>query len=341
MSGPPDLSPDEARERWLNKQRVDCSSSTISTYHYRLKLFVEWCRREGIDRMADVSGWDLEEYEMHRRSKEVAAATLHNELKTIRQWLEYLGGIGVVDADLHQAVDPPDIASGEESDDTKLTAEAAAPLLEHYRSGPDRGSRAHTLLELAWYTGARVGGLRALDVRDVDLEDGYLWFAHRPETDTPLKNAGDGQRAVALPGAVLSTIEAYLDDHRIEIEDSAGRQPLLTGQQGRPLPGTLRDWMYQATIPCVHGPCPHGRDRPTCSWTTYNGASNCPSSRSPHQVRTGAITWMLDCGLPVDVVADRVNATPEVISRHYDKQDAVTEMERRRRPHLTDLRLDS
>jgi site-specific recombinase XerD len=341
MTGAPDtLSPRAAMSRWLDKKRASLAESTIRTHYYRLKLFVEWCDEQEIDRMKDLTGWDLDEYEVHRRGEGVAPSTLHNEQKTLRQWLQYLGGIGVVDDGLHEAVDVPELSDADASNDTRLTTDAATAFLAHYRDSPGFGSRGHVLLELAWTIGARVGGLRALDLRDVDLDDAHATFQHRPETDTPLKNGRGGERVVGLLPEVVDALESYINGHRIEIEDDAGRQPLLTGQRGRPTPGSIRDWMYEATQPCHYGPCPHDREPSACDWRAYNAASKCPSSRSPHQVRTGSITWQLNRGLPVEVVAERVNATIEVIQRHYDKEHAVDEMEERRRPWLDNLSID-
>lgn len=341
MSDAPDLTPEEAKERWLNKRSVDSSDSTIETYRYRLKLFVEWCEENEFTKLDDLTGWDLEEYEVYRRESEIEQPTVKNELGTLKRWLRYLGRIQVVPADLHDSIEVPTLSDKDASNDTRLKAIDTRPLLVYYRSSGKFGTRQHVLLELAWYTGARVGGLRALDLRDVDLEEGYVWFEHRPDTETPLKNGNDGQRAVGLPEEVVDSLRQYIDHNRDGQYDDQGRQPLLTGQLGRPATGTLRDWMYRATLPCLHSPCPHGHNKETCEYREHNKSSGCPSSRSPHQVRTGAITWMLNCGLDPVVVSDRVNASVEVIRRHYDKQDAVQEMEIRRRPHLDKLDLDT
>jgi hypothetical protein len=50
---------------------------------------------------------------------------------------------------------------------------------------------------------------------------------------------------------------------------------------------------------------------------------------------------MLDCGMGIETVADRVNSTPENIRRHYDKAEPRREMERRRRDHLDKLGFES
>jgi len=107
--------------------------------------------------------------------------------------------------------------------------------------------------------------------------------------------------------------------------------------QGRPPPNTLRNWSYLATEPCLHSPCPHGKERETCEWAQYHGASKCPSSRAPHHIRTGAITWMLNLGWPVADIAERVNSDPKTIEQHYDKAD-VEERRRRQRERMEDQR---
>jgi hypothetical protein len=101
----------------------------------------------------------------------------------------------------------------------------------------------------------------------------------------------------------------------------------------------MTTWSYLATLPCLHSPCPHGRERPTCEFTTHAHASKCPSSRSPHKIRTGSITWQLDLGIPPEVVANRVNASLETIEQHYDVADPRERMEKRRRPHVENLEL--
>ncbi|WP_239638600.1 hypothetical protein [Halorubrum saccharovorum] len=65
------------------------------------------------------------------------------------------------------------------------------------------------------------------------------------------------------------------------------------------------------------GGCPHDKDPDTCEWTRYVHLSKCPSSRSPHPIRTGSITWQLNQEIPPEV-AERVDATVKTIENHYD-----------------------
>lgn len=204
-----------------------------------------------------------------------------------------------------------------------------------------RHSRAHALLALAWFAGSpRLGAIRGLDLGDYHAEEQYVEYRHRPSEDTLLKKDYDGERAVGLPDRAVGTIDGYLQKSRFDVRDEYGRKPLITSQRGRPSKNAIRAWMYLATIPCLHSDCPHGNDPETCEFIDYSKASQCDSSRSPHQVRTGSITWMRNQGVPVDVVGARANASVSVIEKHYDKPDYIEEMEERRRPFLDRLDFD-
>jgi len=344
---PGDLTPAEARDRYLRRRRADSTEKSVDGWQYRLKLFVEWCQSVGIERVGELRGYDTDEY-YEIRSAEIAPVTLEGEMWTLKMFCEFLEDIDAVTDGLAESVRIPDLDPSERSSDVKLHTDDAIALLNYYRnSGVAYGTRAHAVLELAWITAARQGGLRALDVRDVHLDENpYVDFRHRPETDTPLKNKLGGERPVALPRETADALDEYFRFQRYDVRDDHGRQPFLASSRGRPSPNTLRVWCYLATQPCLHGPCPHGKARDTCEWTEYSHSSKCPSSRSPHQVRTGAITWFLNLGWPPEDVAERANASVKTIEEHYDKADPHERrrrlrhrMEQRRRPLVDDLEI--
>lgn len=242
----------------------------------------------------------------------------------------------------------PDIDDDDRTRETSLREEAAITLIKCYRETPELyASRAHVYLELAWFTGARLGGLRSLDLRDVNYRLNSVEFRHRPETDTPLKNKLDGERPVGLKLESIDAIGEYVRENRIDVSDDHGRQPLLASARGRPGKGTIRSWSYLATFPCIAGPCPHGKETESCEFTEFAHASKCPSSRAPHHIRTGSITWQLNQGIPPGVVAERVNSDVKTIKQHYDFASSEQRWDRyythleARRSELDKLDLDS
>ena len=326
MSGrqaPADMSVRKAAERYLRRREADATEASVKSWKYRLKLFVEWCEGIGLERVGDLRGYDIDEY-YEIRSAKIAPATLEGEMWTMRMFAEYLEQIDAVEDGLRGSVRIPDLNAEDRADETKLSTPAAMRLIDHYRaSDEDRASRKHAFLELAWFTGARQSGLRALDVRDLNArfdenEQSWVEFRHRPDTDTQLKNNRSSERPVGIPDEVARVVREYVRDDRYDVRDDHGRKPLLASAKGRPIENTARVWSYQATQPCVAGECPHDKDPETCDWTKYAHVSKCPSSRSPHPVRTGSITWQLNQGIPPEVVAERVDATVETIEKHYD-----------------------
>lgn len=185
-------------------------------------------------------------------------------------------------------------------------AETALDYLDRYHYA----SRDHLVFLLLWRTGIRSGALRGVDLGDLDLDDDAFQLVHRPDQDTSLKNKERGERWVALTPAIAQVVEAYIDGPRVDQTDEFGREPLVTTREGRIARGTIRDTIYRWTRPCVFGePCPEERDPDDCEAAVNEHASKCPVSRSPHDVRSGAITAHLLDDVPTEIVSDRMNVS--------------------------------
>lgn len=322
----------QAVDRFLRKRQTDATDRTLRSYRTRLQPFVAYCETAGIETLAELRPFDIDEYDLRLREQEQAPTTIKGKLTTLRVFLKYCVEIGGVEEQLPEAVDPPSLSAADESSDERLAAEDAHAALSFFRhSAKYQGVAMHAFLEIAWHTGARMGSIRGLDLEDYDATEGVLVFRHRPDTDTPLKNKRDGERLVGVPEPAVEAIDIYVARERSAKRDDAGREPLFCGRQGRPSFSTFRGWSYQATEPCLWTACPHGRRRDSCEWTQRSHASKCPSSRSPHRIRTGSITWQLNQGLDIETVATRVNAAPATIRRYYDAATQTEEFEQRRK----------
>lgn len=340
-SDPSELSPRQARDRFLDKRAMENSEKTIRSYRNRLTRWVTWCEERQVESVGDLSGWLFDEYERFLREEENAPATVKGKMTAVSQLIQYLETIEAVEEDLAEKVHVPKLTRSQETSDTMLDTEDAKALLEFYRNDPARfGTPPHAVLEVLWNTGCRLGALLALDLGDYDSEAGYLDFNHRPESGTPLKNNEQGERVVRISDPVVDALDTYVARERSDKRDEHGREPLFAGRQGRVTDTTIRSWTYQGTHPCVYMQCPHGRRRPNCKFTQRNHASKCPSSRAPHHIRTGSLTWHCDRGLPIEVISERVDADPDTIKRYYDKADRHRKMAERREEYTADLDID-
>ena len=335
---PSEWEPRYARGRYVQHRASDATDKSREGWWYRLEQFVQWCEEVGIQTVGDLQPLDISEYH-DRRAEEIAPVTLEGEMTTLRSFLEYLESLNAIAEGLSDAVRVPELNADQRSSDQKLATNEAMAMLQYFRNtAAVRASRDHALLELLWFTGARASGVRALDLRDVSLEEQYVWFKHRPDTGTEIKNDANGERPVGVPPTVADILGEYIDHNREDVVDEYGRASLFTTREGRLSEDSLRKWSYQATMPCRHSSCPHGKARASCAWTSYAQASKCPSTRSPHRVRTGSITYQLNIGLPPEVVANRVNASVQTIRDHYDKADKQARRQRQRRRMEADRR---
>jgi site-specific recombinase XerD len=336
---PGSMSPEEAAEMWLADVADSCTEKTVRDYRKNTRRFLQWCANEQVEEIGELTGWDIELFKRDRRTDvglhgdTIAPATLRSSMMTLKQFVEFLVRIDAVDPDLGDKVAHavPRLSDEDRTSDEMLAQEDALAYIENYRNDQKwYGTPRHAILEVLWHVGCRVGGLRALDLGDYDPDNRTLEFVNRSETGTRLKRGDEGERLVFISPAVRGVLDTYVARERCEKRDEHGRKPLFCFQKGRPVVSTLRAKAYLATQPCVLRECPHDRDPAKCEYRERNHASKCPSSRSPHPIRTGSITWHRDSGVPRLKTAKRVNASVETIDSYYDKADKQQQLERRR-----------
>lgn len=360
-----DLEPIEPREAyrlWMKRQQGRKSEETLQSYGYRVEPFLDWLEAEGIDNLNDLTGRDILLFDADRQERDVQQNTLNNQFGTIRLFLKFCVHIEAVDEELPKKVSPPELSKDDRVNREKLPSERATQLLEtldryHY------ASRDHVIILLMWRTTARLGAIRSLDLEDIYLDeddldrlryqedvdmDGvfdeilanielpFVYFRHRPEgpDGTPLKNAVAGERPINITEDVGNVLRDYIRVNRIDRSDDDGREPLLTtdkGETARISKSGIRNRVYQLTQPCrFSGECPHDRVIDECEALEFGKESRCPSSRSPHKIRTGSITWHRDRGWPPEALAEKANTSVQLINEVYDQPEAVKRMASRR-----------
>lgn len=332
------LAPRAGIRMYVEGRRDELSAETLQSQEYRLEAFVQWCDEAGIESLSDLSGRDLYEYRIWRREgngegrEEIKPVTLRGQLATLRAFLRFAAEIDAVPEDLREKVPLPTVSGGENVSETTLDPERANEILD-YLEVYEYASFRHTLFLLMFHTGARAGAIRGLDLRDLDLDKNQpkIRFVHRPELGQPLKNGEDGERWNSISPRVARVLQDYIDGPRNDHVDEHGHEPLFTTSVGRPVVSTIRDRIYSITRPCWMGnPCPHDRDPDECDATYYKSASTCPSSRSPHDVRSGRVTAYRRADVPRRIVSDRLDASGDILDRHYDRRSEREKSEQRR-----------
>lgn len=333
------LSPEEGLRFYVESRQGELAQQTLEDHTYRLRTFTEWCERNGIQNLNDLTLRDVHAWKQWKRTdngehEPCNVSTMHGQVSTLRVFLKRLVELDAVEERVADNVRVPTVGKDQRSDNTKLSLERAKAVLDYLRTF-EYASRRHVTVLLAWRIPLRRGSIRALDVDDWDNDEQILEVRHRPP-ETPLKNGDGGERDVNIADATADVLDDYIESQREHVQESAGRRPLLTTREGRPSVSTLQKWCYLLTRPCEIGnPCPHDEDPETCEAATYQGPSKCPSSRSPHQLRTGSVTAHRNAGTPRPVLVDRADASEDVLNEHYDKAGR-RERANRRRDHIPD-----
>lgn len=339
---PDDIEIEESAEYWIAKRKPDHGRRTIRSNKKDLAPFLAWCREAELSSLSDLDRWSIEQYQAWVISKDWAPITIKNRLQTLSQFLRFWGTKGAFNGYLHPVIDTPNLDRSQEVNTEKWDKTDALPQIKHLRNSAKRyGTIEHAIIELAWFTGRRAQAIAGLDMadyvrdpgRDDEAEGPYVQFRHRPDENTRLKNKGDSEDPVELPESVCDVLDHYIVRERWDKRDENGRKPLLTTRQGRASISKIRGATYQITQPCLRMRCPHGEEQDACQYRMRDHASKCPSSRSPHRIRTGSIQWQLDRGVPPADVSDRVDADEDTIRRHYDVPDDRRKMEERRRQY--------
>ncbi len=324
------VTPENAVEQYLASKKLDATQSTVNNHQYRLSTFIEWASDNGFHDMNDLSGMEVEQFKNWKVERgNIGKVTLKNHLHTFRVFLRYCENIEVVPEGIADKVMIPVLEDGEDARSVFVSHERAMKILD-YLEKYQYASNAHVIWAILIHTGCRRSALYALDVEDWHPKESYLSFKNRE--GTPLKNRDDGQRnATITKPNIAEAIDDYIADKRHDIEDEYGREPLLTSSQGRLHGKTISKICYKVTRPCWYGEeCPHDRNPEECEGAEYRGYSKCPSSVSSHPVRRSAITQHLNASVPLQIVSERVDCSPEVIEKHYREQNQEERREARK-----------
>jgi integrase len=344
------IAPREAIDLYLDAWRDDTTENTREGQLYRLRAFATWCDEDGVQSLDELDGRDLYAYRIWRRdggysddddADELAPPTLRGDLATLRAFLRFCGEIEAVPSEFFDRVPLPSV-TGHDVSDTTLDPERAEEILD-YLGDYEYASRTHVIVLLLWHAGCRMGALRALDVGDLDLDGDRpnangpgIHFVHRPDEGTPLKNKDKSQRWNSIGGYVARALESYIEDQRVPVLDDYGREPLISTEYGRMSDSAIRNRVYMVTRPCWYGKrCPHDEDPQTCEYQQQERMSKCPSARSPHDLRSGRLTYYRLHETDRTVISERMDASEEILDKHYDRRSERQKAEQRR-SHLPD-----
>lgn len=331
------IEPEEAIEQFLEYKQQEIRTQTISEYDRKLDHFRQFCEKQGIDNLNDMTGRTVNDFRHYRRvesssqNEPLSTKTMRDDMYLFRDFISFLEEIEAVPTDLSDKVRIPTLGKEDGVRNIDIDPERVNKILK-YLERFKYASRAHVVWTFHVHTGRRPGGLYALDLNDLNLDqtNPYIELRHR-SGETELKNGDAGETEIYISEEVAQVFEDYINKNRIDIVTDNGREPFLTTTHGRISKTTMRRYVYKFSRPCVvTGECPHDRDIESCDAAdSDDAASKCPSSRPPYALRHGYITSKLRDGAPAEVIGDRCDVSEKVIEKHYDERNEQEKRELR------------
>lgn len=327
------ITPVQARREFLNSKRGQVKESSLRAYKYPTKHFVEFCNSHGIDTVGEINGYIIESWKRERQEDNVAQITFHNNVKKLRVFIRWCESAELIEYGTADRIDIPEVSTQDAVSDKVVELHEAENILR-YLNTYEYGSRKHAFFQVLWHTGCRASGAIALDVEDFEpnADVPTLKFCDRQAQGTPLKNGRASERNVSVNEKTAEVLNDYIGLKRPDVVDEFGRQPLFcTKEQRLERQRAYKDFTALSRPCYTSNVCPHDRDINECEAAQkVKKAFGCPSSKSLHPVRRGAITYHIDRGWPKEKLSERVDVSVDVLNKHYDARTKEKERQGRK-----------
>lgn len=158
--------------RFLSHLRVErrLSPHTCAAYRRDLESLTAWCASEGIDDWRALNVHLIRAFVATQHRRGLGGRSLQRRLSALRAFFDYMVASGALPHNPTHGVRPP---KSRRALPAALDVDQTAQLL-HKHADDLLAVRDHAIMELIYSSGLRLAELVALDVPDVDLNDGIV-----------------------------------------------------------------------------------------------------------------------------------------------------------------------
>lgn len=207
----------QAYENYLSKVK-QASYNTIASYMRDIRQYAQWLHEtEDID-VIDASQLNIRNFLSYLEEEGRTAATVSRNLASLKNFYAYVVSSGFLEK---TPVTEIRINRGEKKLPQILTGREIELLLAQPACVDAKGFRDKAMLEVMYATGMRVSELIALDLDDVNLEQGVIKCIGANKT-----------RIIPLYPAALRALSVYLRDIRNGMVADSGEQALFVNISG-------------------------------------------------------------------------------------------------------------
>ena len=201
---------EEGLRAFLTHLKVErgLAKNTQASYGRDLKCLNGFLSEHGCTEVSEISEDLIREYLESRLDGEedgtLKSRSLARNLVSIRQWMNFLVGDGVIEESPCEHIDIPRSA---QKDPVYLNEQEVESLLNAPDCGSPEGLRDRAMIELLYATGLRVSELVGLGVRDLDLDSGCV-TAH---------GKGSKDRVIPMGECAHQWVSRYLEYSRPQV----------------------------------------------------------------------------------------------------------------------------
>lgn len=210
----------EAVAAYLARARGEraLSPHTVEAYRRDLAQFVEFCGRQDIRNINDISRRLYRRFLANLNSRGYAASSTARKASAVRAFLDDSVRRGLIRANPAEGVAQPKRPLNLPK---AIPAGPLGELLDAIEGDSPLDLRDRAMLEMLYATGVRVGELAGLTVNDVD-----------DSTFVRVKGKGEKERVVPLSRQARRAVSTWIDEGRVAIATSDSGDALWLGARG-------------------------------------------------------------------------------------------------------------
>ena len=196
------------------------TDNTLQSYKRDISQYESYIEKNNLD-YASIDEEGIKGYLAYLQENGKKTSTVSRNLASIRSFYQYSVRIKDLKADPTENVQSPKI---EKRIPNVLSTKEVELLLEQPEDTDLKGIRDKAMLEFAYATGMRVTEIISLDIKDINVKEGYV-----------ICRAGTKQRTIPLGEMSIKALKSYVDESRPYLIKSDDEPSLFVNINGKRL----------------------------------------------------------------------------------------------------------
>jgi integrase/recombinase XerD len=203
----------------MNKKQL--SENTLDSYKRDLKQFLSYLSEINLRSISQTDKYIVIKYLLILQEKGRSNSTISRNIASIRSFYQYISNMKLIDKDPTAELESPKV---EKKHPQVLSTSEVELLLCQPKCIDLKGFRDKAMLELLYATGIRVSELISLDLKDIDLDIGYI-------------RCSKSQRERYVPAGSISieAVKSYIQNARIHLIKDENEKALFVNTNGNRL----------------------------------------------------------------------------------------------------------